>query len=88
MNPELSLACSQHSAILVLILSKTISFHVVPSYFLTIHFNIVLSPTVNGDSLVGIATQYELDGSGIESRTALGPTQPAGLFLGDKAVGA
>jgi hypothetical protein len=56
-----------------------------------------------GDSSVGIATRYGLDGPGIESRwrrdiphlsrPALGPTQPPiqwvpGLFPGSKAAGA
>jgi hypothetical protein len=59
--------------------------------------------TLGRDSIVGIATRYELDGPGIESlwgwdfpqpsRPALGPTQPPvqwvpGLFPGGKAAGA
>jgi hypothetical protein len=58
---------------------------------------------VGWDSVVGIATRYELDGPRIESRCgrdfphpsgpALGPTQPPiqwvpGLFPGGKAAGA
>jgi hypothetical protein len=57
---------------------------------------------VDRDSVVGIATRYGLDGSGIESRwgrdfsqpsrPALGPIQPPilwvpGLFPGGKAAG-
>ena len=69
-------------------------------------FSIKFEPNdknVGRDSSVGIATRYELDGPGIESRLgrdfqhpsrpALGPTQPPiqwvpGLFPGGKAAGA
>jgi hypothetical protein len=47
---------------------------------------------VAGDSAVGIATRYGLDGPGIESRWGQDfPQQwgpPTGLFPGDKAAGA
>jgi hypothetical protein len=50
------------------------------------HFRCLIDVVVGRDSSVGIATRYELDGPGIESRwgrdfqnpfrPALGPTQP------------
>jgi hypothetical protein len=69
-----------------------------------IYFNFTLITLIYGaeKSSVGIATRYELDGPGIESRwgrgfphpsiLALGPNQPPiqwvlGLFPRDKAVG-
>jgi hypothetical protein len=72
-----------------------------PAFFLINHR--YPSSCVGRDSSVGIATRYELDGPGIESRwgrdfqhssrPALGPTQPRvqwvpGLFPGGKAAGA
>jgi hypothetical protein len=65
--------------------------------------NVIWSNQIIRDSVVGIATRYGLDRSGIESRwgrdfqhpsrPALGPTQPPiqrvpGLFPGDKVAGA
>jgi hypothetical protein len=64
---------------------------------------IITIPFMSRDILVGIATRYELDGPGIESRwgrdfqhfsiPTLGPTQSPvrlvpGPFAGDKAAGA
>jgi hypothetical protein len=66
-------------------------------------FLVLPRPSVGRDSSVGIATRYEMDGPGIESRwgrdfpqpsrPALGPTEPPvqwvpGLFPGGKAAGA
>ena len=66
-------------------------------------YSLALTILDGRDSSVGIATRYELDGPGIESRwrrnfphlsrQALGPTQPPtqwvpGLFSGGKATAA